>query len=325
MSRLSIRCRCSTGGELGRDRAADLLRRRVRRPQLRELLLELLQPAQPLVVVGVGQGRVVEHEVAPARVLDLLADPLVLVASLRSGLARALTRSSCLWPPTLAAGTHPSARLVRIDTVAAPDLTRLDAPSPRGGRAPAARRQGALRRAGRRAERVVAPDGGPAARGDPGRARGGRQHLAAALPGARLERRAAGRGRPLGAGGGTPRARPGPGRAARATRWAAGPPCTSPTTRRWSASSPWPRGSPAARRSPAWSGKPLRAAHGRRDRITSYRATAAYVARANAAGADATLRDMGWAGHYMLSRIGLWNAFARQETLQLLAGPDRQR
>ena len=72
-------------------------------------------------------------------------------------------------------------------------------------------------------------------------------------------------------------------------------------------------------------GKPLRAAHGRRDRITSYRATSAYVERANAAGADATLQDMGWAGHYMLSRIGAWNAFARQETLQLLAGPDRQR
>jgi dienelactone hydrolase len=72
-------------------------------------------------------------------------------------------------------------------------------------------------------------------------------------------------------------------------------------------------------------GKPLRAAHGRRDRITSYRATAAYVARANAAGADATLQDMGWAGHYMLSRVGLWNGFARQESLQLLAGPDRQR
>ena len=97
------------------------------------------------------------------------------------------------------------------------------------------------------------------------------------------------------------------------------------TTRRWSVSSPWPRGSPAARRSRALPGKPLRAAHGRRDRITSYRATAAYVARANAAGADATLQDMGWAGHYMLSRVGLWNGFARQQTLQLLAGPDRQR
>ena len=72
-------------------------------------------------------------------------------------------------------------------------------------------------------------------------------------------------------------------------------------------------------------GKPLRAAHGRRDRITSYRATEAYVARANAAGADATLQDMGWAGHYLLSRIGLWNSFARTETLRLVAGPDRQR
>ena len=82
MSRLSIRCRWSTRGELGRDRAADLLGRRVRRPQLRELLLELLEPPQPLVVVGVGQRRVVEHEVAPARLLDLLAEPLVLLARL---------------------------------------------------------------------------------------------------------------------------------------------------------------------------------------------------------------------------------------------------
>jgi dienelactone hydrolase len=62
----------------------------------------------------------------------------------------------------------------------------------------------------------------------------------------------------------------------------------------------------------------LRAAHGRRDRITSYAATRDYVARAREVDCDASLRSMGWAGHYLLSRMGDWNAFATQETLGLL-------
>ena len=70
------------GGELGGDRAADLLRRRVGGAQLGELLLELLQPAHPVVEVGVGQRRVVEHVVAPAGVLDLLGQGAVLLAGL---------------------------------------------------------------------------------------------------------------------------------------------------------------------------------------------------------------------------------------------------
>lgn len=78
---------------------------------------------------------------------------------------------------------------------------------------------------------------------------------------------------------------------------------------------PWfPPGEPVE----ALAGKPLRAAHGRRDRITSYRQTAAYVERARAAGSDATLTSMGWAGHYLLSRISAWNAFASREALALL-------
>ena len=88
LSRLSIRCEVVDGGELGRDRAADLLRRRVGRAQLGELLLERLEPAQPQVEVGVGQGRVVEHVVAPAGVLDLLGQRLVALPRLggtRSG------------------------------------------------------------------------------------------------------------------------------------------------------------------------------------------------------------------------------------------------
>ncbi len=70
-------------------------------------------------------------------------------------------------------------------------------------------------------------------------------------------------------------------------------------------------------------GKTLRAAHGSADRITSARATRAYVERARATGADATFTDMGRVGHYMLRRVGAWNDFAAQETLRLVAGPDR--
>ncbi len=89
----------------------------------------------------------------------------------------------------------------------------------------------------------------------------------------------------------------------------------APAVRGVVALAPWfPPGSPVE----ALRGKVLRAAHGRRDRITSYRQTRAYVERAVAAGADASLRDMGWAGHYLLSRVALWNAFATEETLALL-------
>jgi alpha-beta hydrolase superfamily lysophospholipase len=85
---------------------------------------------------------------------------------------------------------------------------------------------------------------------------------------------------------------------------------------------PWfPPGEPVE----ALAGRALRAAHGRRDRITSYRATRGYVGRATAAGADATLTDMGWAGHYLLSRVGLWNAFAAEQSLILTGGLDRHR
>ena len=69
-------------GELRRDRAADLLGRRVGGAELGELLLEALQLAQPDVVLRVGQRRVVQHEVAPAGVLDLLHDRRVLLPGL---------------------------------------------------------------------------------------------------------------------------------------------------------------------------------------------------------------------------------------------------
>lgn len=56
-------------------------------------------------------------------------------------------------------------------------------------------------------------------------------------------------------------------------------------------------------------GKLLRAAHGRRDKITSARATRRYVERA-AEVADVGFTDMGGLGHYLLRGVPRWNAFA---------------
>ena len=78
---------------------------------------------------------------------------------------------------------------------------------------------------------------------------------------------------------------------------------------------PWfPGGEPVA----ALAGKRLVAAHGRRDRITSARATRAYVERARHAGADASFVDMGQVGHYLLRRVGAWNHLALSRSLELL-------
>ncbi len=66
-------------------------------------------------------------------------------------------------------------------------------------------------------------------------------------------------------------------------------------------------------------GRHLVAAHGRRDRITSFRATAAYVERARAVAASATLQDMGAVGHYLLRHVGAWNDLARSSVLEMLA------
>ena len=78
---------------------------------------------------------------------------------------------------------------------------------------------------------------------------------------------------------------------------------------------PWfPGGEPVA----ALAGKRLVAAHGSRDRITSARATRAYVERARQAGADASFVDMGRVGHYLLRRVGAWNDLALTRSLELL-------
>ncbi len=88
-----------------------------------------------------------------------------------------------------------------------------------------------------------------------------------------------------------------------------------PTVRGVVALAPWfPPGEPVG----ALAGRRLVAAHGSRDRITSARATRAYVARARAAGAEATYVDMGPVGHYMLRRVGDWNRAALHHALQLL-------
>jgi predicted esterase len=78
---------------------------------------------------------------------------------------------------------------------------------------------------------------------------------------------------------------------------------------------PWfPRGEPVD----GLAGKRLVAAHGRRDRITSYRATEEYVERARAVASSAEMRDMGPVGHYMLKRVADWNEVAVGSALSLL-------
>ncbi|HEV2798745.1 MAG TPA: alpha/beta fold hydrolase [Nocardioides sp.] len=57
-------------------------------------------------------------------------------------------------------------------------------------------------------------------------------------------------------------------------------------------------------------GRALRAAHGRRDRITSFRETARYVERAGAVADSVALEDMGALGHYMLTGSRRWHDVA---------------
>lgn len=68
-------------------------------------------------------------------------------------------------------------------------------------------------------------------------------------------------------------------------------------------------------------GKRLAAAHGRADKITSYRATEEFVRRARSVAASAELHDMGRIGHYMLRRHRDWNDFALTRSLELVREP----
>jgi pimeloyl-ACP methyl ester carboxylesterase len=65
-------------------------------------------------------------------------------------------------------------------------------------------------------------------------------------------------------------------------------------------------------------GKHLAAAHGRTDRITSFRSTQAFVRRAEAVAASADLTDMGPVGHYMLRRVRAWNDFAVDRSVAMV-------
>lgn len=78
---------------------------------------------------------------------------------------------------------------------------------------------------------------------------------------------------------------------------------------------PWlPKDDPVA----ALAGTHLVAAHGSRDRITSARATAAYVRRAGEVAESARFVDMGPLGHYMFAGVRRWNATAVTESLTIL-------
>lgn len=68
----------------------------------------------------------------------------------------------------------------------------------------------------------------------------------------------------------------------------------------------------------ALAGKHLVAAHGRRDRITSARATAAFVRRAEPVAASARFLDMGPLGHYMVAGVRRWNATAVAATVSIV-------
>jgi pimeloyl-ACP methyl ester carboxylesterase len=65
-------------------------------------------------------------------------------------------------------------------------------------------------------------------------------------------------------------------------------------------------------------GRTLEAAHGRRDRITSFRETARYVERARSVADSADLQDMGGLGHYMLSGSRRWHDVAIEASLAVL-------
>ena len=72
-------------------------------------------------------------------------------------------------------------------------------------------------------------------------------------------------------------------------------------------------------------GRTLRAAHGRRDRITSFRETGRYVERATAVADNVELRDMGALGHYMLTGASRWHDVAIESSLEVLGAHVHER
>lgn len=65
-------------------------------------------------------------------------------------------------------------------------------------------------------------------------------------------------------------------------------------------------------------GRSLVAAHGRRDRITSFAETSRYLERAKGIATAVEFVDMGARGHYMLTSVEAWNTVAATSALQLL-------
>jgi dienelactone hydrolase len=65
-------------------------------------------------------------------------------------------------------------------------------------------------------------------------------------------------------------------------------------------------------------GKPVSAAHGSTDKITSARMTRAFLDRAEGIAASTEFCDMGRVGHYMFRNVRAWNGFAASRCLQLL-------
>lgn len=74
----------------------------------------------------------------------------------------------------------------------------------------------------------------------------------------------------------------------------------------------------------ALAGRHVVLGHGSRDRITSARATRAYVERARPVAASAEFADLGRLGHYMLARQDTWNRFALDSVLEVLARSTRE-
>ena len=72
-------------------------------------------------------------------------------------------------------------------------------------------------------------------------------------------------------------------------------------------------------------GRHLAAAHGRSDKITSFRQTSAFVDRAEGIAASTELVDMGRVGHYMFRGIPAWNAFAVSRSLTFAGVPGLSR
>jgi predicted esterase len=72
-------------------------------------------------------------------------------------------------------------------------------------------------------------------------------------------------------------------------------------------------------------GRHLAAAHGRTDKITSARATRAFVRRAEPVAASVEFHDMGRVGHYMLRGVPAWNRFAIDRSLRFAGLPAAER